>query len=358
MADIKRKLATIRTIKSVEPIPNADSIVKLTFESMGWVCVTDKATNPQPGDKRVYFEVDSVLPKDTPWKDANGDSIFKFMEPYNYRVKTIKLRGQVSQGLSIPLADFPGLIDRAEGDNSPIEEGLDVTDSIGVVKYELPVDTQIGGDTKGPFPGFIEKTDELRAAEFDNLNEILATKDLTATVKVDGSSGTFYFLNGEFGVCSRNQELKDTEKNAFWIMARKYKLQERMKALGMNLAIQGEVAGPGIQNNRAKLPELRLFVFTVQDLDKNRRLTPQELHETLSLLNSVVEGEQIGTVPELPMIPAGTLKTIEDVDALAEGPTTIVGAPETRREGVVFRSTDGTISFKQVSTKYLLKHDL
>ena len=101
--DIKRKLATVRTIKSVEPIEGADSIVKLTFESMGWVCVTNKDTNPQPGDKRVYFEVDSVLPE---------LPIFEFMRPYKFRVKTISLRKQTSQGVSIPLTDVFDIIEK------------------------------------------------------------------------------------------------------------------------------------------------------------------------------------------------------------------------------------------------------
>jgi len=101
--DIKRKLATIRTIKAVEPIPNADSIVKLTFESMGWTCVTNIDTNPKPGDKRVYFEVDSVLP-DLP--------VFEFMRDHKFRVKTARFRGQISCGLAVPLSDLFNVIEK------------------------------------------------------------------------------------------------------------------------------------------------------------------------------------------------------------------------------------------------------
>lgn len=359
--DIKRKLATIRTIKTVEPIPNADSIVKLTFESMGWVCVTNKDTNPQPGDRRVYFEVDSVLPK---------LPIFEFMAPYNYRVKTIKLRGQVSQGLSVPLTDLADLLHYPP--NNAIDamrflEGADVTDALGVVKYELPETTQIGGDTKGPFPGFIEKTDEERAQNLEQLEKLLAEHEFDVTVKMDGSSGTFYLFNGEFGVCSRNQELKDTEGNAFWKMARKYNIEKRIRkyaATGKmtNFAIQGEVAGPGIQSNRIGLTELKLFVFTIQNLDTAKRLDNSEIAFVLDELSSVFDDtftqddncEPFQMVPWVIDVPP--LKTLADVERLSEGTFIIT---DRVREGIVLRAKDDpSISFKFINPKYLLKHDL
>lgn len=342
--DIKRKLATVRTIKSVEPIEGADSIVKLTFESMGWVCVTNKDTNPQPGDKRVYFEVDSVLPK---------LPIFDFMEPYNYRVKTIKLRGQVSQGLTIPLDECLA----AFNITTPVgtEEGADLTDLLGVVKYEIPADAQVSGDTKGPFPGFIEKTDELRAEEFDNLEQLLAEHEYDVTVKMDGSSGTFFIYNGEFGVCSRNQELKDTENNAFWKMARKYNIEARLRAMGGNFALQGEVAGPGIQKNRAGLKELELFVFTIQNIDTAIRFSNTAIENALTFMNEQVPtAEKLRMVPVLDTVPP--LKTLADVKALSEG-TSIV--TDKTREGIVLRAKDNpSISMKYINPRYLLKHDL
>lgn len=342
--DIKRKLATVRTIKSVEPIEGADSIVKLTFESMGWVCVTNKDTNPQPGDKRVYFEVDSVLPK---------LPIFDFMEPYNYRVKTIKLRGQVSQGLTIPLDECLA----AFNITTPVgtEEGADLTDLLGVVKYEIPADAQVSGDTKGPFPGFIEKTDELRAEEFDNLEQLLAEHEYDVTVKMDGSSGTFFIYNGEFGVCSRNQELKDTENNAFWKMARKYDIEARLRAMGGNFALQGEVAGPGIQKNRAGLKELELFVFTIQNIDTAIRFSNTAIENALTFMNEQVPtAEKLRMVPVLDTVPP--LKTLADVKALSEGNSIVT---DKTREGIVLRAKDNpNISFKYINPKYLLKHDL
>lgn len=344
--DIKRKLATIRTIKSVEPIPNADSIVKLTFENMGWVCVTNKDTNPQVGDKRVYFEVDSVLPE---------VPIFDFMASSNYVVKTMKFRGQVSQGLSMPIDEvLRGLnITQLVG----IEDGTDLTDILGIVKYEFD-EENMGPDTKGPFPGFIEKTDEERAENIPNLEQLLAEHEYDATVKIDGESSTYYLYNGQFGVCCHGVELKDSPENKYWNMARKYKLEERMRALSngtiKNFAIQGEVAGPGIRGNRVGLKEVKMFGFTIQNIDAAKRLTNFGVADALTWMNDLVSGEKMEMVPTVKI--EKPLKTLQDVIDLSDGSTLITDA---RREGVVLRAKDDpTISFKYVNPKYLLKHGL
>jgi RNA ligase (TIGR02306 family) len=345
--NIKRKLATIRTIKSVEPIPNADSIVKLTFESMGWTCVTNKDTNPQVGDKRVYFEVDSVLPK---------VAIFEFMSASNYVVKTMKFRGQVSQGLSMPIDEvLKGLnITQPIG----LEEATDLTDILGVVKYEFDED-KMGPDTKGPFPGNVERTDEERAENISNLEQLLADHEYDATVKLDGESSTYYLCDGVFGVCCHTVEVLDSPGNKFWEMARKYKIEDRMRALSndtiKNFAIQGEIAGPGIRGNRLGLKEIEMFVFTIQNIDTAKRLTNFGVMDAITWMNDIVhEGVNIRMVPQIKI--EKPLKTLQDVIDLSEGSNLLTDA---RREGVVLRAKDDpTISFKYVNPKYLLKHDL
>lgn len=349
--DIKRKLATIQTIKTVEPIPNADSIVKITFESNGWVCVTNKDTNPIPGDRRIYFEIDSILPE---------IPIFEFMRPYKFKVKTISLRKQISQGLSIPLKEIEPYLPTLQGvDLYTLPDKFDLTDILGVVKYELPPDVQLSGDTKGSFPGFIVKTDEERATNIDNLTDLLASHEWDVTIKMDGSSETIYLRDGEFGVCSRNQELKETEGNTFWKLARKYKIEERLRALNVitsiNYALQGEAAGPGIQGNRIGLKDLELFVFTIQNIDKYSRLSNTEIEETLNQLNSFFpEAPSLRMVPKIKDVPS--LKTLDDVALLSEGSYLVT---DRIREGIVLRAKDDpSISFKFINPKYLLKHDL
>ena len=365
MSEIKRKLATIQRIDKVLPIEGADNIVKITFKSIGWSCVTNKSSNPYEGKQVVYLEVDSMLPSTNP--------VFAFMEPYHYRVKTVKLRGTISQGLAIPLDDFPELT-LPPGQSDKIIQGMmditvqpiwidgcDVTDLLGVTKYEGPADAQIGGDTKGPFPGFIEKTDEERCANFSRFEDLLTAHEFDVTIKCDGTSGTFYLFNvtddpqsGEFGVCSRNQELKDSEGNIFWKMARKYNLEERLRGMGRNLSIQGEVVGPGIQSNRLGLTENKLLVFTIQDLDRSKRLSNEQIANVLDRMNEFAEGANLEMVPRILNVPP--LKTLADVVALSEGTNLINDRP---REGIVLRARDDpSISMKQISTKYLLKFDL
>jgi len=362
MSEIKRKLVTIRTIKSVEPIEGADRIVKITFESMGWQCVTDKTTNPQVGDRRAYFEVDSLLPASNP--------VFAFMESDHFRVRTRKFKGCVSQGLTLPLADFDLLAlniphnDPTFIDYEELEDGFDLTDALGVVKYEAPdVGQQIGGDTKGPFPGFIQKTDEERAQGFGTaeIERLLAEYEFDVTIKCDGTSGTFYLFNitndpqsGEFGVCSRNQELKDTEGNIFWKMARKYNLEERLRGTGRNLAIQGEIVGPGIQSNRLGLTENKLLVFTIQDIFEGKRLSNEQIANVLDRMNEFADGADLEMVPRILNVPP--LKTLADIAALSEGTNGINDKP---REGIVLRAKDNpSISFKFINPSYLIKFGL
>lgn len=355
--NIKRKLATIRTIKTVEDIPNADSIVKLTFENMGWVCVTNKDTNPKVGDKRVYFEVDSVLPRK--FEHAGMEmplTIFNFMAPSNYVVKTMKFRGQVSQGLSMPLDEIEDAYKIILGGDL-LNDGADLTDVLGIVKYEFD-DENMGPDTKGPFPGFIERTDEERAENIPNLEQILAEHEFDATVKLDGESSTFYLYDGIFGVCCHGVELKDSPENKYWNMARKYNIESRMRSLSPdgihNFAIQGEVAGPGIRGNRLGLKQVEMFIFTIQNIDKAIRLNNTQIAKAIDTMNDLVEGENLRMVPTVNIIKP--LKTLQDIIDLSEGNNLITDA---RREGVVLRAKDDpSISFKYVNPKYLLRHGL
>jgi len=235
-----------------------------------------------------------------------------------------------------------------------ITEGTDFTDLLKIVKYEPPeVGVSTGGETKGYFPGFIQKTDEERVENFNNIESLLAAHEWDVTVKCDGTSGTFYF-NGEFGACSRNLELKDTEENIFWKMARKYDLEQRLKTYGKHYAIQGEVVGPGIQSNRLGITEVRLLVFTIQDIDTFRRLTTSEMLSVIADLNAIGNGTAIEIVPILKNVPE--LKTFSDVATLSEGNCILT---ERTREGIVLRAKDdASVSMKFINPKYLLKHDL
>lgn len=187
-----------------------------------------------------------------------------------------------------------------------------------------------------------------------NLEEILEAHDFDVSVKMDGTSGLFYLHDGEFGVCSRNFELKDTASNAHWKVARQYKIEERLRAYGLNIALQGEVCGPGINSNRIGLTSPRLFIFTIQDLNKNERLTRKQMETLIEDLNTLVEG------PSLELVPAVTgferPKTLEDLITLSDGSFLIT---DKVREGIVLRAKENPrISFKIINPRYLVKHNL
>lgn len=328
-----RKLASVRTISAVRPIDGADAIEAVQVD--GWQCVAKKGEFSQ-GDPCVYFEIDSFLPA--------GNPAFAFMESRGkqkdthgregYRLRTIKLRGTLSQGLALPLSAV-GVDDAQLGD--------DVTDAIGVTKWEPPMPACLGGEAKGVIPGWIRKTDQER---IQNMPEILGLElDYEVSVKLDGSSMTVYHRDGETGVCSRNLDLRETEGNSFWSVARRYGLPEKLANIG-NVAIQGELIGPGIQGNQEKLSYHDMYVFDVWLIDE-QRYAHQE--ERLAIV------KQLG-VPHVPIIhyKARAPKTVSEALDLADGPSL---NPAVKREGLVFKSLCGTVSWKAISNKWLLKHE-
>jgi len=113
---------------------------------------------------------------------------------------------------------------------------------------------------------------------------------------MDGSSLSLYCRDGEFGVCSRTRELKETEGNTFWEVARRLDMEERMCKLNRNLMVQAELCGEGIQSNRCKLKGHNMFVYDIFDIDKYAYLCKQERLEIMDKLNQM-PGEEIQHVP-------------------------------------------------------------
>ena len=197
---MERKLASIRRITDIQPIPNADAIEVVVVG--GWKVVTKKGEF-NVGDLCVYCEIDSFLPILPQYEFLRKSSYKKLSTgEEGFRLRTIKLRGQVSQGLVLPLSVLPG--------GRELFEGMDVTEVLSITKYEPPIPASLAGKVKGLFPSFLHKTDEERvqnlANEFGILHLFQPNKTYYVTEKLDGSSATFYFRNGEFGVCSRNLE--------------------------------------------------------------------------------------------------------------------------------------------------------
>jgi RNA ligase (TIGR02306 family) len=227
---------------------------------------------------------------------------------------------------------------------------MDVTEMLGIVKYEPPIPAELAGKVKGLFPSFLHKTDEERVQnlvkEYGEW-KYQSKHKFYVTEKLDGSSATYYINNGEFGVCSRNLELLETEGNTFWKVARELDLENKIKSLGKNICFQGELIGEGIQGNPYKIKGHTVRFYTGFDIDKRERIPFINFAVTLQDLS-------LDIVPVLNedygfMLP----ETVEDMLKYAEGKSVLNA--NTEREGVVVRSMDGTISFKAISNKFLLE---
>lgn len=333
-----RKLATIAVVEEVLPIPGADKIEKVRVR--GWWCVSRK-DEFKVGDKAVYFEVDSFLPVRPEFEFlAKGSKPKKMIvdgaEREGYRLKTIFLRGQISQGLALPVSVFPALTNRPVGD--------DVSSDIGVLLYEPPMDVNLAGEAVGPLPGFIPKTDEERVQNLLPWLEERRGAPFVVTVKLDGTSTTIYRTENHFGVCGRTLEWKDTGKNAYWNVVKRNNFQNKMP---VGYAVQAEMVGEGIQNNRILLKGQDLYVFYVWDINKGEYLQWDDM-------GAFCKDIGMKTVPlfERHFVLGHTL---DQLLALANGPNPL--NPNRPREGLVFRldAPGPKVSFKVISNEYLVQ---
>jgi len=332
-----RKLATIRRISDITPIDGADKIELVTVD--GWKVVVAKDVGHKVGDLVVYCEIDSFLPIREEFEFLRKSSYKKMSDgKEGFRLKTIRLKNTLSQGLVLPIS----VLDFGE----MVSEGQDVTERLGIVKYEPPIPAELSGKVKGLFPSFLRKTDEERVQNLQSDYEDLKTQKFYVTEKLDGSSATFYYKDGQFGVCSRNLELLETEDNTYWKVARQLDLENKLSTLKLNISLQGELIGEGIQGNPYKIKGQTVKFFTGFDIDTQRRIHFVKfvvIIQTLGLEYVPVLNDKLNF--ELP-------DSVDELLLLAEGKSVLNS--ETEREGIVIRTLDGEISFKAISNKFLL----
>ncbi|MGJ7531119.1 RNA ligase (ATP) [Variovorax sp. GB1P17] len=342
-----RKLATVRTVETIRPIPGADAIECAVVE--GWTVVIKKGEFAV-GDRGVFFEIDAFLPLDDPRFAFLEKSAITWNEQRGVRLRTMKLRGQISQGLILPLSQFAEIDAQALAD--PALRQRDWASLFGVEKWEPVIPASLSGEVEGAFPSFISKTDQER---IQNLPELLATSGghaFEVTVKLDGSSMTVFHNAGAVGVCGRNWQLRETAGNSLWRVARQDRLLEALATLGRNLALQGEILGEGIQGNPEKLRGQAFHVFDVFDIDRSSYCGMEERSAIVDALREL--GATVRTVPLLEVTTLDRFDgSMAQVLAFAEGPSL---NPASAREGLVFKRLDGGLSFKAISNSYLLKH--
>lgn len=355
---MERKLASIQVIKEILPIEGADMIELAVVN--GWKVVVAKNVGHKVGDHVVYCEIDSFLPIREEFEFLRKSSYKKMGDQEGFRLKTIKLRGQISQGLILPMSVF--------GDFSwTAYEGLDVTEMLGIMKYDPPIPAELAGVAKGNFPGFIRKTDEERVQNLvdEYLGWVMdSSNQFYAAEKLDGSSATYYVRDGEFGVCSRNLELADPgefvpgmimcddgierpkKENSFWKVAKELGIKDKLLSTGRNICLQGELIGEGVQGNPYKIKGQTVKFFNAFDIDAQERLG---LPEFLQLMDEL--GLEAVPIIEDFVLP----QSVEEMLKAAEGKSAL--NPNAEREGLVIRSKDMKISFKAISNKFLLKNE-
>ena len=326
-----RKLATIRKIDAVLEHSNADRLGIYVVD--GWK-VIDMKDRYQVGDIVIYCEIDSFLPIREEFEFLRKSSFKRMGEKEGFRLRTIRLRGELSQGLLISKDVLPK-------DFVWEKLGEEVTEILGIEKYERPIPVSLSGIAKGDFPFFIRKTDEERIQNlpYDELKQ----HTYIVTEKLDGSSWTAYVRDGEVGVCSRNLELLEDDKNSLWSIVRQYDLKEKLIALDRNIALQGELIGGKIQGNPYKLNNFDVRIFKMWDIDKSEYLTIEEMIALSAKLG-------LTTVPILERgfrLP----DTVDEALEFADATSTLF---DTHREGVVlYAENDRRVHFKIISNKFL-----
>ena len=415
-----RKLASIVEIESCDPIPDTERLSVATMKGKGWKVVTGRDEFHR-GDLAVYFEIDSYLPsEDERYAFLKDRCLKRFVSKSGnvlregIRIKTIKLRGVISQGLLMPLSAFVGkeilvknhlakpedviaedgkpvsqeeladvyistlyyLKDITEEGGAPtikeVEVGVDsdLTELLHVEHYDEVKESlqpqmgcAISADALGNFPSaFVPKTDEERIQNLGDWFETMKGRKWQVTVKADGTSCTIAFspkidFDNPQIVCSRNLRLKSVtaagEVPVYWQVAEKYKILEKLsEALvgGMEYALQGEVVGPGIQKDRNKESEYMFKCFRIYDIANQKFLNP---NETVAFCKEfdIPHVEVLKT--DFPFF--DEITTMEDALKFAEGKT----KEGNEREGIVCKTCDDGpyASFKIVSNKYLMKQE-
>lgn len=325
-----RQLVTKRKVEALNEIPGADRIEVARVD--GWQCVVKKGEF-KVGDEGLYFEIDSFLPVLPVFSFLGPNSLKKMDEHQGYRIKTMRLKQQLSQGLLLPLNLFPEL---------DFEKDLSL--QLNVLKYEKPIPVDPKSQIKGNFPSFIPKTEQERV---QNLVSKLPFHKETfeVTEKLDGTSMTVYEHEGHFGVCGRNWEFEENPDSHFW------KLAEAFRGKLTSMAIQGECIGAGVQGNPYKLAGKEFRVFDAYDIKEHRYLTSSERFELLASMGL--------THLHVPLMRfAESLGEIQELLSFAEGVSALAQVP---REGLVYKANErknGEIfSFKVISNDYLLRED-
>lgn len=356
--DGNRMMAWVDAIDEIKPIPEADKIE--AYRVGGW-WVVDKKDAYKIGDAVIYVSIDSWVPNSLAPFLSKGKNPKSYLGIKGERLRTVKLRGVISQGLLLPLEkteDGIPFIKIASADQESfayLKKGDDVTELLGIKKWEPPIPAELAGLVRGLFPNFIPKTAQERAQNITrNIFDDNHGQAYEVTLKLDGTSATFYKKDDYVGVCSRNLDLKVCEANfgnTYVRMLIDSGIQAFLEKHG-NIAIQGEIMGPGIQGNPEGFEYNHFFVFDVYLIDEHRYMAPRERQQFVSELITELNVNFVKHIPiywnNVRLSDIGIFD-LEQLLEFAVGES--IANPV--REGVVLKRTDGRFSFKVISNKFL-----
>jgi RNA ligase (TIGR02306 family) len=295
----------------------------------------------------VYFEIDTFLPQGNPaWQFLIDKVPRVFQNITGHVLKTVTMQRQISQGLLLTLKALDG----TPTEHLTLVPGLEVTEALGVLKYERPIPECLLGIARGYLPSRVPSTDQER---IQNLGTELAQWQTEAgtweiTEKLEGESCTFAYVEGEVHVCSRQLSFIDSALSEHWILAHGLDIPNKLKALGRELAFQGEMVGHGIEGNHYDYPKggRSFFLYDVYDIREGRYLPPEDRVRLARKLD----------IPHVPVVQANFVLNsqigMEHLLQMADGQSQLV---HKAREGLVFKALSGKASFKTISNKYLLK---
>ncbi|MEG0216793.1 MAG: RNA ligase family protein [Raoultibacter sp.] len=339
-----RKLASVQYVHDTWPIEGADRIECIGV--LGWRCVAKKGEFAV-GDLCVYFEIDSFLPIHEHFEFLRAGKYRKNdLMGEGFRLRTQRFRGQISQGLALPLSFLPP---------GQWNVGDDVTETLGVRKWEIEERASSNGTIVADLPAGVPKTEEARIQAEPDLLAEFADVPYYITTKMDGTSASMFRIDGRFGVCGHNFEYADDGRCSFWVWAHEHQVEQRLIEAGLdNIVFQGEFCAGGIQGNPLKLKSPEWFFFTVVDASKRRRLGLAEMRD-------LCESLQLPLVPVEEQGESLPYANIEELLERAQG-TYSSGSV---KEGIVVRpleplyspTTRGPLSFKVINNDYLVKKE-
>ena len=356
----ERKLASVQEIREIKEHPNADSL--LIAKVLGWDVIINKSENFKVGDKVIYFEIDSCLPVGPEEYEFLRKSSYKNSPIFGevFKLKTIKLRGIVSQGLILPLQTFFN-----EDEIADMPVGLDISERLNIRKWEEPEVANIGGDAVGKRPMWIEKSSETRIQNETGLLDEFGNLDYYITCKIDGAS---HFIaiddNNMFRFGSHNLELKPEDvpkQGSFHNFIIEHDLENKLFSIKNNLKanrlyIIGEWTGPRLQSNRLNLKKPEYYIFTISIDDKRVGLDEMIYIADLLGIKTVPIEERGKNLKE-------TYPTIEAlIERAGKNPLNIYPSES---EGIVIRPVHPIfskilkkdLSMKVINNRYLIKYE-